>query len=78
LVRRGEPLFPSLRTMDFFRVVRAGYSQPRKQLRNALAAGLGVSPVRAAEWLIAAGILPERRAETLTLGEWGRLTAALA
>jgi 16S rRNA (adenine1518-N6/adenine1519-N6)-dimethyltransferase len=78
LVRRGDPLFPGLKATDYFRVVRAGYSQPRKQLRNSLAAGLGVSPARAAEWLTAAGLLPERRAETLTLGEWGQLTVALA
>jgi len=62
----------------FFQVVRAGFSQKRKTLRNALALGLGQpSPVVEA-WLSAAGIDPRRRAETLSLEEWGRLTAACA
>ena len=39
----------------FFRVVRAGFSQKRKQLRNALAGGLGIKARMAAELLRAAG-----------------------
>ncbi|MYD11166.1 MAG: 16S rRNA (adenine(1518)-N(6)/adenine(1519)-N(6))-dimethyltransferase RsmA [Chloroflexi bacterium] len=62
----------------FFRVVRAGFSQKRKQLRNALAGGLGVKARAAAELLRAADIEPQRRAETLTLEEWARLTRTLA
>ena len=62
----------------FFRVVRAGFSQKRKQLRNALASGLGLRARAAAELLRAADIEPQRRAETLTLQEWARLTRTLA
>jgi 16S rRNA (adenine1518-N6/adenine1519-N6)-dimethyltransferase len=54
-------------------VARAGFSQPRKQLRNSLAAGLRLAPAAAEAWLTAAGIDPRRRAETLTLAEWGAL-----
>jgi len=57
----------------FFQVVKAGFSQRRKQLRNALAAGLGITPEEARALLNAAGIDPKRRAETLTLEEWARL-----
>jgi 16S rRNA (adenine1518-N6/adenine1519-N6)-dimethyltransferase len=60
----------------FFRVVRAGFSQKRKQLRNALAGGLGIKTQQADEALIAAGLEPTRRAETLTLEEWASLTRA--
>jgi len=74
LIRRREPLFAHLEAEDFFRVVRAGFCQPRKQLRNALASGLGVSPAQAIAWLQAASVSPQRRAETLTLEEWGCLT----
>jgi len=63
---------PSARA--FFRVVRAGFSQKRKQLRNSLAGGLGVKARVAADLLRAAAIDPQRRAETLTLEEWARLT----
>jgi len=58
----------------FFRLVRAGFSQKRKQLRNSLAGGLGVKARVAADLLRAAAIDPQRRAETLTLEEWARLT----
>lgn len=59
-----------------FRVVRAGFSQPRKQLRNSLAAGLGLAPGDAFTMLAKAGIAPQRRAETLSLEEWADLTIA--
>ncbi|MBI2172367.1 MAG: ribosomal RNA small subunit methyltransferase A [Chloroflexi bacterium] len=57
----------------FFEVVRAGFSAPRKQLRNALSHGLGVRPEEGGALLAAAGVDPRRRAETLTLDEWGAL-----
>jgi len=63
---------------DFFRVVRAGFSQRRKQLHNALSAGLSLSTKQTAALLSAAGIAPSRRAETLSLAEWAALTRALA
>ena len=57
----------------FFALIKAGFSQRRKTLRNALAAGLRVSPAEAASLLTDAGLDPQRRAETLSLGEWDRL-----
>jgi 16S rRNA (adenine1518-N6/adenine1519-N6)-dimethyltransferase len=57
----------------FFRVVRAGFSAPRKQLRNSLAQGLGISAEESAAALARAGVDPRRRAETLDLQEWARL-----
>ncbi len=57
----------------FFTVVRAGFSQKRKQLHNSLAAGLGLDKATVQAWLTAAGIDPMRRAETLSLAEWGAL-----
>lgn len=62
----------------FFRVVRAGFSQKRKQLRNALSAGLGLSKAATEALLQAAGIDPRRRAETLSLDEWAALARAVA
>lgn len=62
----------------FFRVVRAGFSMKRKQLKNALTGGLRLEAARAGELLIAAGIDPQRRAETLTLEEWAILTRTIA
>jgi 16S rRNA (adenine1518-N6/adenine1519-N6)-dimethyltransferase len=61
----------------FFRVVRAGFSQPRKQLRNSLAAGLGLEPEAVVAALERAGIEPRQRAERLTLADWSRLASVL-
>jgi 16S rRNA (adenine1518-N6/adenine1519-N6)-dimethyltransferase len=64
------PLEEGIDEASFFRVVRAGFSQKRKTLRNSLSAGLGLSPVSAMEALEQASIDPRRRAETLSLPEW--------
>jgi 16S rRNA (adenine1518-N6/adenine1519-N6)-dimethyltransferase len=58
----------------FFRVVRAGFGQKRKQIKNSLAAGLGLPGGEAAAALARAGIDPQRRAQTLSLAEWAALT----
>jgi len=60
----------------FFRMARAGFSAPRKQLRNAIANGLGVPPPEAEALLAHAGIEPSRRAQTLSIAEWAALAAA--
>ena len=60
----------------FFRLVRAGFSAPRKQLRNSLRRGLDISPQTAEAILTQAGIDPTRRAQTLSLTEWGELYEA--
>ncbi len=62
----------------FFRVVRAGFSQRRKQLRNTLSAGLGLSPGEAAAQLEKVGVDSRRRAQTLSLQEWASIAGALA
>lgn len=60
-------------TARFFEIVRAGFGERRKQLRNSLARGLGRDPAAVAVALARARIDPTRRAETLTLDEWGAL-----
>ena len=60
----------------FFRLVQAGFAAPRKQLRNALALGLGIDPASARSLLDSANIDASRRAQTLSLDEWGYLYRA--
>lgn len=62
----------------FRAVVLAAFSQRRKSLANALAAGLGLGAARARAAAAAAGIDPARRAETLTLAEFAALAASVA
>jgi len=57
----------------FRRLVRAAFGQRRKNLANALGAGLGLGAERARSAITAAGIDPGRRAETLSLAEFARL-----
>lgn len=76
LDRRPQPAV-DVAPADFFRVVSAGFGQRRKQLRNSLAAGLGLSHGAIETALTEAGIQPSRRAETLTLAEWGELCGRL-
>ena len=70
-----EPRIPAAQLNTFFRLAKAGYSQKRKTLRNALAGGLRKSPSQMEVLLRTAEIDPQRRAETLSLEEWGQLTA---
>lgn len=56
-----------IHTEKFFKVVRAGFSQKRKQLKNNLQKIFGP---RTTEILTKAGINPESRAEELALSDW--------
>lgn len=54
----------------FFKIVKAGFSQPRKQLANNLSKKLGVKRALVEKWLLENGVKPIQRAETLSVGEW--------
>jgi 16S rRNA (adenine1518-N6/adenine1519-N6)-dimethyltransferase len=77
LAVRPHPAVPDVNPDAFFRVARAGFSQKRKQLANTLSAGLHLPKADLITLLNNQGIDPTRRAETLTLAEWGILTQAL-
>jgi 16S rRNA (adenine1518-N6/adenine1519-N6)-dimethyltransferase len=72
----GALLNAEIREQDFFRLVRAGFSQKRKMLRNSLSAGLALSSPHVEEVLECAGIDPRRRPQTLSLEEWARLACS--
>jgi len=69
-----QPLIPANQLDAFFQLIKAGFSQKRKTLRNALAGGLGWKPDATVVLLQRAGIDPMRRAETLSVEEWRTLT----
>jgi len=58
----------------FFQLVKAGFSQKRKKLRNSISAGMRQSPTETEKLLRTVAIDPQRRAETLSLDEWGKLS----
>lgn len=57
----------------FFKLIKAGFRQKRKTLRNSLSSGLGISATETEGLLAHAGIDPMRRAETLSIEEWRRV-----
>jgi 16S rRNA (adenine1518-N6/adenine1519-N6)-dimethyltransferase len=61
----------------FFDVVRAGFAQRRKQLRNALGHGLRLPSDYVAQVMASIGIEGRRRAQTLSVSEWVELYRAL-
>ena len=68
-----KPLFPH-NMRSFFYVVRAGFAAPRKQLGNSLAQGL-VSSKKEIELIMeGTGVEISRRADTLSIDEWGKIT----
>lgn len=69
-----EPRIPAELLDTFFKLIKAGFSQKRKTLRNSLSSDLHIEPQGAEALLASAGIDPMRRAETLSIEEWRRLS----
>jgi len=65
-----KPVIPIELLDTFFKLIKAGFSQKRKTLRNSLASGLHIPPTSSETLLQQAGIDHMRRAETLNLEEW--------
>ncbi|MCB0325153.1 MAG: ribosomal RNA small subunit methyltransferase A [Bdellovibrionales bacterium] len=75
---RPEPLVPVDDLALFESVVRAAFNQRRKTLLNALSAGIPhLDRSSWSELLQAAGINPQRRAETLSVEEFARIAASI-
>lgn len=67
---RPEPLLPTSEVEGFFKLAKAAFGAPRKQLRNALSRGLSIEPAEASRILEGACIDSMRRPGTLSLDEW--------
>jgi 16S rRNA (adenine1518-N6/adenine1519-N6)-dimethyltransferase len=70
------PLIPHEQLAIFFKLIKAGFSQKRKTLRNSLSGGLHIPTAETESMLKQAGIDPQRRAETLSIPEWQALCDA--
>ncbi|MEU2622558.1 16S rRNA (adenine(1518)-N(6)/adenine(1519)-N(6))-dimethyltransferase RsmA [Streptomyces sp. NPDC007157] len=75
LVRRAEPLKTTASRREVFAVVDAAFAQRRKTLRAALAGWAG-SAAAAEAALVAAGVSPQARGESLTVEEFARIAEA--
>lgn len=75
--RREAPLFPDIDSKKFFQLVKAGFSEKRKQLRSSLSGGLHISKAEADELLKKANIPPTARAQELYLDQWHQISSVL-
>ena len=73
LQKRSKPLYDDVAPKEFFRLVKAGFSQKRKTLLNSLSAGLQLDKQTTAQICDSVGIDPSRRPQTLSLDEWHNL-----
>lgn len=74
----SEPRIPEPHLELFFRLAKAGFSQKRKTLLNALSAGMRWSKEQTQAALEASGIEAQRRAQSLDLDAWKSLTLHVA
>ena len=78
LRRRAEPIIPvGNERPAFYRVVQAGFRQRRKQVHNGLSRELPVAREAVDAALVACGVTPDRRPQTLRLEEWACLVSEL-
>jgi 16S rRNA (adenine1518-N6/adenine1519-N6)-dimethyltransferase len=70
-------LLPPAGEDELWRLVQAAFRERRKMIHNVLARQLPVEPARVDTALAAAGIAPDRRPQTLAVGEWLALREAL-
>jgi len=76
-IKSHDRRISSQRRNLFFKVVKAGFSQPRKQLINNLSKSLKLSRAKVEIWLKKNDIRPTQRAETLTVKDWIKLAKSI-
>jgi 16S rRNA (adenine1518-N6/adenine1519-N6)-dimethyltransferase len=74
LIPRPDRLLAAGQQAVFFRLVNAGFRQKRKQVANSISHELGLPKDQVRRMLNEAEIDPSRRAETIAVEEWVRLT----
>lgn len=72
LKRKDQPAFEA-DTQKLFRLIKAGFGEKRKQLRNSLAGGLQITSEQAIGAIAEAGLAETARAQELSLAEWQSL-----
>jgi 16S rRNA (adenine1518-N6/adenine1519-N6)-dimethyltransferase len=73
LKTRSSSFFVDIKEVDFFKIVKAGFSAKRKKLRSSLSGGLKLEKIEVEALLAKADINPDDRAEKLSLDDWTRL-----
>jgi 16S rRNA (adenine1518-N6/adenine1519-N6)-dimethyltransferase len=66
---------PKINNQLFFKIVKAGFSHPRKTILNNLSTQLNISKEKTAKWLEKTNIACSKRPETINLQEWINLVS---
>lgn len=74
---RSDQIFDASEEGAVLRTIRAGFSAPRKTLRNSLAGGLGIGAARSEAIIESSGIDPDARPAMLSATDFVRLARAL-
>ncbi len=77
IIRRDRPAFMA-DSKRLFRIIKAGFSSKRKQLKNSLSSGLNLAPEIVVGVLGQVGVKPQARAQELGLADWQRLYRVLS
>ena len=77
LRKRQAPLVSESEQKQFFRLVKAGFSEKRKKLRSSLAGGLRIEKSQVEQLLAKVSISPDARAEELTVADWKKLATII-
>ncbi len=75
---KANPLYPIHDLAQFWRVLRVGFSSPRKQLHNNIASGLKIGSSAIKDLFKRAGIREKARAQELSIEQWIKLTEQLS
>lgn len=72
ITRRDQPVFEA-DTKKLFKLVKAGFGEKRKMLRNSLSGGLQLSTAEVESLLNNAGLKPTSRSQELSILDWQKL-----
>lgn len=72
ITRRDQPVFEA-DTKKLFKLVKAGFGEKRKMLRNSLSGGLQLSTAEVESLLKNAGLKPTSRSQELSILDWQKL-----
>ncbi len=73
---RKEPIVNVEKEEDFFKVVKGAFSQRRKTLANTLSSSFGIGKAQVNDWLEAAGVAANLRAEQLSMAQFADIANA--
>ena len=76
ILPRSGTLAEEVDEKNFFRIVKIGFSSPRKQLQNNLRAGLKISKEKVNKVLEKSQINPSQRPQELSINDWIRICNA--